>query len=454
MNWLNFYLCILLFFSSFCLKSQELSGCNRLKAYAATESKFQKLAEESIKASISIVEQEAVKKIEDAAIEYKVSTLALAGKDITEEGIAEWYANMTNMNKLAFDVINKMDFMKDAGAAKRMAATIVNGIVASWLTKAFGTTLHEKAHNDAQKNAGASETWYELDFGKGHSEKLKLGQLFMNLFSSNTRAGAVAIFPNGISAKQKAGISGSGVNANTSFAEGIEKNAVKSGQVHSTDAIHYMYNKLYLASYAEKDQSLVGSDPRNFVEALSKQGYVDESQIDSTVTKIGKYALLSAVMSGRSWDMVRSNIEYLTEGRTTVETSHIDTPLGKVTLPDFNTYLNTESVSIKADTSLRTDDRRIYTVGIEKSVIGKNTTEVSVGTIVPISERLIVEVNGRHNNEGGWGLGTRLSFSVGDGWFVNGGFDYDQNTLFGDRLHKDYEDRENARVYLGMGYKF
>lgn len=386
---------------------------------------------------------------EKEIIKFRADTLSLANEELSKEGVSNWYANMINLNKLAFLSIKKLEIMDDT-EAKRWAVSIVNNLVAGWLSRANALTMHERSHIEAAKAAGATSTWYAT--GDDPHKKITLGQLFLNLNTGTGRPSAHWLFDKLPSNEESASIAAAGLNQQIAFSEKISDEAIRSGKFHSTEAVHYLMNKLSYNIYYLKDTKSDLSDLKNYTESLARQGVIDKNQVDETMKQVNNYTILTTLMSGRTWDGVRANSEYIKTGKSSVDILSFETSAGKVTWPEFNTYLNSNSVSVKGSSSLIQANGPIHGVSIESSVLGKKSTEVALNTYIPRG-RTYYSTTVRYNSENKFGAHLEAGLNLKDSkWSLFGGVDIDNGTLEGKRRNYNLNGKTDLKYYFGAQY--
>lgn len=402
--------------------------------------------------SVTNVKLLTYKGVEESILDFKLSTLGLTGKEISKEGISQWYLNMTNLNKLAFDKVQSMGFLDDS-KAKRLAHLLVNDIVAGWVSRAMAITMHERAHSTAAGNSGASNITYGMS--KMPDKDLSIGGLFLGLLSGQGGASTSYYKQGGFTPEDNALISAAGINSQKTFAQNMSDDMVKKRKVHVADTVNYAINKLSYEIYYAVDQDSSQSDLKAYFNGLEEQGFISEGSSNSHMDKAAKLSALTSLMSGRTIDTYRANAEYIKTGKTSVDILSFPTPYGGVTLPEMTVYLNRTNVSVNTSMSLLKKDGSTYTASIEKSVYGENITEYNVAAHIPYRDFTIAP-NVTANTRGGFGAGVEMGYNVKNSkWEVFGGVTYDKDTLRGERRFLIPDSfKKQTSLYIGVNYKF
>jgi hypothetical protein len=423
-------------------------NCNPSKSTSGLQS----LTDIALNSSVTLVNQDIKQTIANDFSQFRLTTEMLATKNPTKEALADWYFNMVNLNKLAFDKIRSYGIIKDESEAQRLSLVIVNGIVSTWLEQAFDTSMHEMSHAEAAKAAGADQIWFATM--KHPDQQLTIGGLFQNLMFKGGGAYTYYQGNNGFTPNQMASISGAGLNHQTKFAELLAKDSSVKGQFHQTELIPYLINKFSVPLYYSIDRSSESSDVKTYVESLAAQGKIKPDEINETMSKMAKFATISGLLSGRTWEGLQATMGYVKTGNATADTLKIKTPVGDVTWPEVSTYLNIDNISMKANTNLKTSTTANYDIAIEKSVVGSNISEVSASANF-IQGRTSTSVTAIVNDQQKYGAKAHLAYDVeGNGtWivFIEGA--YDTGTLDGQRTTYQTNDIPQTRIYSGIEYR-
>ena len=355
---------------------------------------------------------------------FKLSTLSFADKEPGPKALREWYQNIVSLNRVAFEKIKGLNFLNDS-AAERIATSIVMNTISGWITNAAKTTLHERGHTESAQNANANKTWYST---QNSNKKINMGKLFINLLSGQREAKAHYESNSEFSPKQSAAFSAAGLNQQLIFAEDIANQSVESGQFHSSDYVHYLINKFSTPLYHKTTTPGKYNDLESFADDFVKQNIISKDEAQKFQKKVAAYSLYSALLSGRTWEGLKANIDYITKGKSTADTIRFNTPFGTISWPEFTTFLNEDSISIKGSTSILTDKLKKIDLSVEQTIIGKSITEVSAlyTFILGKNKRSDMTVGGSINSDGGYALDALLKYDIsGKGkWFVFAGGSY------------------------------
>jgi hypothetical protein len=402
--------------------------------------------------SVTNVKRITYEDVEKSIIDFKITTLGLSESEISKEGISEWYLNMANLNKLAFDKVQGMGFLEDS-KAKRLAHLLVNDIVAGWVSRATAITMHERAHSTAAENTGATDITYGMS---GMPDKeLGIGGLFLGLLSGKGGASTSYYKQGGFSPEDLTLISAAGINSQKTFAQNLSEDMLKKRKVHVADTVNYAINKLSYEIYYTVDQDSSQSDLKSYFDGLEGQGYIATGSAKSHMDKAAKLSALTSLMSGRTIDVYRANAQYIKTGKTSVDILAFPTPYGKVTLPEMNVYLNRTNVSVNTSMSLLKENGTTYTASIEKSVYGENVTEYNVAAHIPY-RNFTIAPNVTANTRGGFGTGVEMGYDVENSkWEVFGGVTYDKETLKGERRFLIPDSfKKQTSLYIGFKYNY
>lgn len=419
------------------------------------------LQDVSMNASVELVNQDLRQDVEKKLGTVRVTTRILALRETSAEALADWYFNMVNLNKAAFEVIKDYRLIEDQEQIQRLAIFLVQGYVTKRLSRAHETILHEQGHADAAKASGADD----VSFGTyGQPDKrVSIGELYLRMLTDpGDRAFADSHFPEGTpppSFEERASFLGAGINQQERFAEQMAGESLDRGRFHAMETIPYLMNKLILAGYYATDHDTGPEghgDVFRYTLSLQSAGAVPWTTAPKhTMRKMAQYSVLTAALSGRTWEGLGSVLKYVSKGGTTVETFKVKTPLGDVTWPEFSTYLNTKSVSIKGSSRLQGVAGREIRVSAETSVIGEDVTEVSVGGQADLGSAS-VSLTGLANTRKGYGGRLRLGYRLGkDGnWILYGAAELDKDTLEGMRNHSTASSELKTDIYGGVERQF
>ena len=367
--------------------------------------------------------EEVQRNIEDSIIEFRIDIIELTKKEASKESIADWYLNMNNLNRLAFDRIQKMDFLNDS-KAKRLGVALVNDIVSVWISRSIAITGHERAHAEAPEKLGA-ETFY------GHTsnpcEKMSLGSIFLLLLSSPLKGTAYTSWrfsDKTLSPKEEASIEAAGLNYHKTLASNLTAQNIRNGQTHMIGLIHLLYNKAAIGFYHYLNKPPLFNDLKHYVDSLEEQGYIEAGSQERVIRKLAQLNLLTVLMSGSIINSFRAHIEYIKSGDINIELITFDTGIGKITWPEFDVFLNTENISIRgAGAFLIMENGMIYQIEYEKNL---NGTEISLSAYKLIKDKLHIEAKTRYNTgNSAYGGHLELGYELGYGWQLVGVLDYE-----------------------------
>jgi hypothetical protein len=171
---------------------------------------------------------------------------------------------------------------------------------------------------------------------------------------------------------------------------------------------------------------------------------------------MAQYATVSALLSGRTWEGLQATMNYIQKGNATADTLKINTPVGDVTWPEVSTYLNSDNISVKANTTLLTKSKNTnYDFSIEKSVIGNSVSEVSATANMKV-DRATIAATAVANTQNKYGAKVHVAYDIdGKGkWVVFGDVSYDTGTLEGKRMSLQTDNTPQTRMYTGIEYRF
>lgn len=415
-----------------------------------------KLMDDSLFASVTNINEEVKKEVSNSIAQFEFKISELAKKGVSKEHLADWYLNMTNLNRLAFDKIQSMGFLSDS-KAKRLAATTVNTIVSGWISRALALTGHERAHTTVAEKL-------DLKFGYGHDsspdKKMSLGTMFLALLTEKGNPFATWEADKPISENQKALFSIAGINFQNSLASDITTQNLRSQNIHATDAFHLLYNKAAIGAYYFVDKESDSSDLKQYVDSLEARGLIEPNSQDKTLEKLANLSILTTMLSGSTIDTIKANAEFIKSGNTSSKITTFDTRFGKVTLPEFDTFLNTTNASVKSSSAL-IRGKNIYQLSYEKPVIGDlSGEEVSFGAYQPINKEVYADGAIRYNtNSNSYGANLELGYELENGWQLVSGIDYEKSknggTWYGQRKYNyELEDGSIISGYLSVRKKF
>lgn len=167
---------------------------------------------------------------------------------------------------------------------------------------------------------------------------------------------------------------------------------VESSLLHNNKTIfdlpNFFINRNYMAGYYVGDSQSNGEttgelgDPWKYAQHMEQfTGKTTKENLDQMTGLI----VLSSFLSHSTWVNSSQVGRYISTGDYKIEPSYLNTRLGKVTW-DIETYQNLESFTIKPkvffnreDGSLLGGDKVLYSVGVEKSALGNDDIEVTLG---------------------------------------------------------------------------
>ena len=378
--------------------------------------------------------------VEQSIIEFRLDITDLAEQKFSKESIADWHLNMINLNRLAFDKVQNSSFFNDSTGAKRVTALIVNDIVSNWIRDAIAVAGHEKAHSETAERFGA-ETSYGHDSKPG--KDLSLGDLFLTLLAhpfSEKSAWASWRTDEPLAPEQIAAISAGGLNYQMDLAADIVDQNIKNNQFHVVDVTPILNNKASIWFYYHSADKK-NSDLENYVRRLAEQGHIKSDSQDSVLKRLSNLSILTVLLSGSSINSFKALSRYIKKGDTSIEVTGFNTRAGKVTLPEFETFLNTTNVSVRVSSYLIQDDGAILQAGYEQPVIGdRSGLEINLGAHKQLKKRLYAEGGVRYNTESdSYGGVVELGYNLNKSWRLIGGLDYESGknggTWAGGRKH-------------------
>ena len=406
------------------LASADPCQTRAVQAQAGPGAGIQRLTDVSMNAAVATMDKDLFDRTEKALGSFRLTTQMLAGKATTKEGLADWYFNIVNLNRLTFNLIKDLRISDKAQVLQRMALYLTQNVVSYWLDHAAWQADHEQSHADAAAAFG----FKNISFGTYNNPQagLTIGQLFLEQlghpfdrpFTTWNDPNYNKLAPND---PRISVISAAGINQQERLSEMMADEAVERGGFDATETLPYLENKLILAGYVishPNPNSNDGSDPGDYANSLVGRA-IGPNDVKATMTKMATYSILTAALSGRTWEGLGAAMNYILKGDSHVETPKIKTPVGEILWPEFSTYLNARSVTVKMDAAVRlpTSVKTTLLVSAEAPVVGSDALEFSAGARVdkrPLSATLV----GVGNTRGGYGARAKLVYRIGErsGW--------------------------------------
>lgn len=378
---------------------------------------------------------------------FRVSTLQLSDKPVDHQTLKEWYHNMVELNKYVYGKISKHDSYDDS-YKDRLGIMIANTLAGYWITRTGYNTMHEGAHAEAAIAFGSSPD--DITYYAGDKKVKTIGSLFLNLLPTPARAAVSYSVPD-MTAMEDAVISSAGLNAQTEFSRDRAFESVYEGYFHHTETPHYLMNKIINAVYYYYDPDSSSSDLHSYVSALKDQNMITDDELEDTKSFIAHASILTTLLSGRTWEALNAFSNELLDAKSYQETLGFNTPIGKVTWPEFNVFLNKDNISVKSDAFLVNKDI-IIGFSNEHSVVGVSESEYSV-SVVYRKDKWSTRFEGIYNDQGYGGIKVDANYEINDRFSVFGRIVADNGTMSGRRqffiMNNDFDfSNEKSEVEL------
>ena len=381
---------------------------------------------------------------------FRVSTLQLSDKPVDHQTLKEWYHNMVELNKYVYGKISQHDSYDDS-YKDRLGIMIANTLAGYWITRTGYNTMHEGAHAEAAIAFGSSPD--DITYYAGDKKVKTIGSLFLNLLPTPARAAVSYSVPD-MTAMEDAVISSAGLNAQTEFSRDRAFESVYEGYFHHTETPHYLMNKIINAVYYYYDPDSSSSDLHSYVSALKDQNMITDDELEDTKSFIAHASILTTLLSGRTWEAVNAFSNELLDAKSYQETLGFNTPIGKVTWPEFNVFLNKDNISIKTDTYL-VNDNFIFGLSGETSIVGFEESEYSA-SVMYRHEDWSLRFEGINNTQGYTSYSTEAKYQVTENFSVFAKAKLDDGTLAGRRQFflMNQEFKLEHQVFIGIEGRF
>ncbi|MAE58453.1 MAG: hypothetical protein CME69_06205 [Halobacteriovorax sp.] len=381
---------------------------------------------------------------------FRVSTLQLSDKPVDHQTLKEWYHNMVELNKYVYGKISQHDSYDDS-YKDRLGIMIANTLAGYWITRTGYNTMHEGAHAEAAIAFGSSPD--DITYYAGDKKVKTIGSLFLNLLPTPARAAVSYSVPD-MTAMEDAVISSAGLNAQTEFSRDRAFESVYEGYFHHTETPHYLMNKIINAVYYYYDPDSSSSDLHSYVSALKDQNMITDDELEDTKSFIAHASILTTLLSGRTWEAVNAFSNELLDAKSYQETLGFNTPIGKVTWPEFNVFLNKDNISIKTDAYL-VNDNFIFGLSGETSVVGFEESEYSA-SVMYRHEDWSLRFEGIYNTQGYTSYSTEAKYQVTENFSVFAKAKIDDGTLAGRRQFflMNQEFKLEHQVFIGIEGRF
>lgn len=381
---------------------------------------------------------------------FRVSTLQLSDKPVDHQTLKEWYHNMIELNKYVYGKISQHDSY-DNSYKDRLGIMIANTLAGYWITRTGYNTMHEGAHAEAAIAFGSSPD--DITYYAGDKKVKTIGNLFLNLLPTPARAAVSYSVPD-MTAMEDAVISSAGLNAQTEFSRDRAFESVYEGYFHHTETPHYLMNKIINAVYYYYDPDSSSSDLHSYVSALKDQNMITDDELEDTKSFIAHASILTTLLSGRTWEAVNAFSNELLDAKSYQETLGFNTPIGKVTWPEFNVFLNKDNISIKTDTYL-VNDNFIFGLSGETSIVGFEESEYSA-SVMYRHEDWSLRFEGIYNTQGYTSYSTEAKYQVTENFSVFAKAKLDDGTLAGRRQFflMNQEFKLEHQVFIGIEGRF
>lgn len=158
------------------------------------------------------------------------------------------------------------------------------------------------------------------------------------------------------------------INVNTQIASLNYQSYLKSWNQSMTQAIDYSFNKMYGSLYSMRTKH---TESRK--QQWDIHSYVEELQnrwIDIKESELFKYQALSAMLSWWTISTIHNTWKFLFNWEKDNQAIWYEIWDSKIFLPEFNTWLNQDNVSIEALSYIKNEDT-LYSFGFEKPIIWK-----------------------------------------------------------------------------------
>lgn len=420
------------------------------------------ITDDTMNASVAALDKDLLDQTKKALGSFRATTEMLAFQSMTKEGLADWYFNMVNLNRLTFDLVKNLRISGKVEWLQRLALYLTQNVVSYWLDNASIQIDHEQSHADAMAKFG----FKNISFGtyNNPNQQLNIGQLFLaQIAHPGARPFTVTFDPAfgqmAPNDPRRSVVAAAGINQQQRLAEMMADEAIDRGGFDATETLPFLINKLILAGYVighSNPNSNDGSDPGDYTNSLVGR-QITQAQVQSTMTKMAVYSIMSAALSGRTWEGLGAALKYVVKGDSHMDTLKVKTPFGDVLWPEFSTYMNANSVTVKTDLAVRlpTSLKTTVLASVEAPVIGSDAVEFQAGARIdtkPVSATLI----GVGNTQGGFGARAKLVYRIGDntGWDIFSQAQFDKNTIEGNRQNFSLDGQPTLRVFGGIERTF
>jgi len=342
---------------------------------------FDYLKEKELRNNKEFLDEEKVRHILENELSWKIelsSILALEKIENNTEWMYELYNNLNSTIKFSLNIINKQ-FPK---ISKSVVWRVVTGIFVSWIQKAWLTTVHEVAHADKAKHY-----WFNPSLWYWFRENEKLGINVFDLFISQVlnKWRAFVRYNDESNIKEATDISWAGINSNTQLSEIEVESSIYNNnwKVDFMDETSYLLNKTYLLNYIIRAKEEWG-DPISVLNWINEQNWTNYELND-----LKKYSLLSLF----SWGVLSSLkgwYDFIVDWKYNNELIWFNTPLWKIYLPEFQTYLNSNNISVQISDYITLSNWNTIKIWFEKNVMWESWNELTIWWKYNITDKLFV----------------------------------------------------------------
>ncbi|MFT5171399.1 MAG: hypothetical protein ACI9BD_001176, partial [Candidatus Marinamargulisbacteria bacterium] len=294
------------------------------------------------------------------------SSFQFKNNDTDIQAALEWAEGMTAIQDGIADGL--YDLLSVTSQPNRYLRTVLElpVLFLEWrFSWAVATSVHEVGHAAVMRHDGRFPS-----FGQGDRQNLSIWELYLGNIVSSERSYThlTEASPVSVTNRQRALEIGAGINANTQFAERLNRRSLRRHKYRYREAITMLTNKSYGAGYFATGRGGADpfGDPSQYLLAIENQGH------SVNYENVFLIKSLASLISGSTLNAIRTREQFVLYNAS--GGSPLAWQIGEwdLFIPEWMVYLNEDSVSILGEFFFRHVGMPLLSVGFEQSFMGNS----------------------------------------------------------------------------------